>query len=143
MNILSMQHAVKRVLSLATLAFLANGCNSQQSGPSGWTQQGQQIEAGGPPNGFSLNLAFSERAQKTLSERKETVVVAGYITGFPKPGAPKQYVSEAGDIALGQVQTEVAPGSVVSFNEIQLRPDALTQIDAQGPQLLINVFSGR
>jgi hypothetical protein len=146
MNTLSMEQEVKRVLLLATLAFLANGCTSQQSGPtipSEGTAKGQQIEAGGPANGFSVNLAFSERAKKTLSERRETVVVAGYVTGFPKPGAPKQYVSDMGEIALGQVRTEAPPGGVVSFNQIQLRLDALEQIDTQGPQLLINVFSGR
>lgn len=146
MNSLSMQQEIKRVVSLAMLAFLANGCTRQQSGPtvpSERTEHGQQIEVGGPANGFSVNLAFSERAKNTLSERKETVVVAGYVTGYPKPGAPKQYVSDMGEIALGQVRTEVPPGDVVSFNEIQLRPDALKQIDSQGPQLLINVFSGR
>jgi hypothetical protein len=145
MNTLSLQHEVKRVLSLAALALLANGCARQQSGPTiapEKAEQGQQIEAGGPANGFSVYLALSERARKALSERRETVVVAGYVTGFPKPGAPKQYVSDMGEIALGQVLAEVPPGGLVNFNQIQLRSDALKQIDAQGPQVLINVFSG-
>jgi hypothetical protein len=139
------EHEIKCALSLATLALLANGCNNQQSGPtiqSERTAQGPQIESGGPPNGFRVNLAFSERAKKTLSESRETVVVWGYVTGFPKPGAPKPY-SDMGEIELGQVRTEVPPGGDVSFNEIQLRRDALKQVDTQGPQLLINVFSGR
>jgi hypothetical protein len=143
MNTLSIQHGVKRVLSLAALVLLANGCARQQSGASASEKTEQQIEVGGPANGFSVNLALSERAKKTLSERKETVVVAGYVTGFPKPGTPKQYVSDMGEIALGQVLAEVEPGGDVNFNELKLRPDALKQVDAQGPQLLINVFSGR
>lgn len=95
------------------------------------------------PHGFSVKVAISEKAKKMLAEKAETVVVAAYISGSPKQGALRRYVSNMGEIELGQAKAEVAPGEDANFGEIKLRQDALKQIDNQGPLLLINVFSGR
>src|SRR5689334_1691077 len=114
-----MEHEVKRILLLAALALLASGCTAHRSVPAIPSDStGQEQKTGGSPaQGFDVDLAFSEGAKKTLSEKRETVVVAGYITGAPKPGAPKRYVSEMGEITLGRVETEVPLGSTVSFNK--------------------------
>jgi hypothetical protein len=94
-------------------------------------------------HGFSVKPSYSAKASKTLADKTETVIVAAYITGGPRQGTPKRYVSDMGEIGLGQAQTEVAPGQDATFGEIKLNQETLKYVDNQGPLLLINVYSGR
>ena len=93
--------------------------------------------------GFTVTLTYSQKAMQTLTSRKETVIVAGYLYGFPKQGTPKRLVDEIGQVDLGEVKQEVAPGATAVFDAI--KPDAalVKWVDNQGLQLLINVYSGR
>jgi hypothetical protein len=93
--------------------------------------------------GFSVTLTYSQKAMDTLVGRKETVIVAGYLYGFPQKDTPKKYVDEIGQVDLGEIHDEVAPGAAATFASIKLDPSLLKWIDTQGPQLLINVYSGR
>jgi hypothetical protein len=93
--------------------------------------------------GFNVKLTLSDKARRTLIESKETIIVAAYFTGNPKQGALKRYVNKMGEINVEEIKVEIKPGDVASFGEIKLKKDVLEQIDNQGPQLLINVYSGR
>ncbi len=79
----------------------------------------------------------------TLVSRKETVVVAGYLYGFPRHSIPKRYVDEIGLVDLGEVKDEIAPGATATFDKIKPDQALLKWLDSQGLQLLINVYSGR
>jgi len=81
--------------------------------------------------------------QVTLTASKETIIVAGYLVGDPKKQAAKKYIDEMGQVSLGTIKTEIQPGQVAHFGEVKMKKDALAQIDDNGPQLLINVYSGR
>lgn len=100
-----------------------------------------------PPHGFEVNVSYSERAKKKLMDSKETVIAIAYFTGTPKAGTPfrqyKQYASRPGPMGLGENEVEVLPGGVAIFQDLKLRQGALPLLDSQGPQLLINVVSGR
>ena len=78
----------------------------------------------------------------TLVASKETVIVAGYLSGFAKTGTPKKLVAQ-GQVSLGEVKKEIAPGKTAVFGPIKLDQAMLKWVDPQGPQLLINVYSGR
>jgi hypothetical protein len=97
--------------------------------------------------GFSVDVTLSENAMKKLIENKETIVVIGFFTGSPKPGLPakqyKQFLSRPGPIGLGEVEVEVSPGERARFDDIKLKQEAVAFLDSDGPQLLINVVSGR
>jgi hypothetical protein len=93
--------------------------------------------------GFTVKLTFSDKASQTLLARKETVVVAAYLWGGPKPGTPKRYIDHIGQVDLGEVDSEVAPDKDAAFGDFKLKKETLQLIDSNGPQLLINVFSGR
>jgi hypothetical protein len=93
--------------------------------------------------GFSVKLTLSDKASKKLTNNSETIVVAGYLTCSPKQGTPERYVGDEGEIWLGQVKAEVTPGKSAIFEHVELDQDALKWADKQGPQLLINVYSGR
>jgi hypothetical protein len=126
------------VVLFATLCFV--GCRSNSSASS---QSRDVTSTTSQFQGFNAAVALSAKAKRKLEESKETVVVAAYFSGNPKSGALKQYISDTGEIDLGEKQVEIAPGAAASFGEIELKRDSLEQADNQGPLLLVNVYSGR
>jgi hypothetical protein len=90
-----------------------------------------------------VKITYSEKAMSTLVAGKETVIVAGYLTASPIAGTPKQYVDRMGEIGLGEVDREIAPEAIATFSNVTPTPAMMKWVDSQGPQLLINVYSGR
>jgi hypothetical protein len=138
-----MGKTMKRTLSLKAMALLALICIGLQSGLSGAQQASQSASTTPGSSGFSVSVTLSDKARKLLTDQKETMIVAAYFSGFPKPGTPRKYVSDMGEIGLGQANVEIAPGAIAKFGPVKLKQDALNQVDTKGPQLLINVYSGR
>jgi hypothetical protein len=95
------------------------------------------------PPGFRVNVKLSDKAMQKLVQSKETIIVAGYISGNPKKGAAKKYADETGMINLGEIRCEIVPGESASFGEVKLPRELLAHTDGQDPGLNINVFSGR
>jgi hypothetical protein len=92
---------------------------------------------------FTVKVTYSQKAMDTLVAAKESVIVAGYLTASPIPGTPKQYVDHVGEIGLGEVHQEIAPGAIATFSNVKPTPAMMKWVDSSGPQLLINVYSGR
>jgi hypothetical protein len=92
---------------------------------------------------FTVKITYSAKAMATLVAGKETVIVAGYLTASPIAGTPKQYVDRMGEIGLGEVDREIAPGAIATFSNVKPTVAMMKWVDSQGPQLLINVYSGR
>jgi hypothetical protein len=134
---------MKRTLPLKVLALLALICIGHQSGLSSAQQKAQSASTTPAISGFSVGVTLSDKAAKTLADRKETIIVAAYFSGNPKPGTPRKYLSDIGQVDLGQATVEIAPGAIAKFGPVKLKQDALNQTDKSGPQLLINVYSGR
>jgi hypothetical protein len=93
--------------------------------------------------GFTVTITYSQKAMATLVSGKETVIVVGYLYGFPKQGTPRKYVDEVGQVDMGEVKDEIAPGAAAAFDRIKLDSAMVKWFDSQGLQLLINVYSGR
>jgi hypothetical protein len=97
--------------------------------------------------GFTVEVTLSEKARQKLIESKETIAATSYFTATPKKGIPvsqyKRFLSRPGPLGLGYVDVEAKPGESLTFGEIKLDQSAMPVIDEQGPQLLINVTSGR
>jgi hypothetical protein len=130
-----------RTLLRGTLALLALIWIGDQSGLAG--QQKVPSAATTPPfPGYSVSVTLSDKARKLLTDHKETIIVASYFTGSPKPGTPRKY-SEMGEVALGHVDVEIQPGGIAKFGPVKLNQAMLSYVDRNGPQLLINVYSAR
>ena len=95
------------------------------------------------PAGFTVKITYSQKAMDTLVAGKETVIVDGDLFGSPKPGTPKRYVDDIGQVDVGEVKDEIVPGADATFDSIKLNHAMLKWVDNNGPQLLINVYSGR
>jgi hypothetical protein len=93
--------------------------------------------------GFTVDVTLSDKAKRKLLDGKETIIVAAYFTGRPKPDIDKKYISDMGEIGLGEAQLETTPGQSARFDKAKLSQDALNQSLNKNPILLINVYSGR
>ena len=94
-------------------------------------------------SGFTIHITYSAKALQTLQSRHETVIAAAYLLGHPKPHAPKRLIDEEGRIDFDTLHREILPGADAVFTSFTLDKTTLGYLDAQGPQLLINVYSGR
>ena len=93
---------------------------------------------------FSVKVQLSDAATKKLIDSKETIIIAGDFTGHPKQGTQTRYLDiKSGDVVLGGVKQEIRPGQTAIFDQPNLNPDALAQIDSQSPHILMDVYSGR
>lgn len=94
--------------------------------------------------GFSVNVTYSQKASSALAAGKETVIVAGYLYGFPLQGTPKKYVDHMGQMSIGDdIKQEISPGAIATFGTIKFDEAMLKWMDSRGPQIVINVYSGR
>jgi hypothetical protein len=97
--------------------------------------------------GFTVEVSFSEKARQKLTESKETIVAISYFTANPRKDASlkayRKLLSRPGPLGLGEVEVEATPGESLKFGAIKLDQSAIAVIDDQGPQLLLNVVSGR
>jgi hypothetical protein len=128
------------LLALVPVLFGCSGPpTTAHSGSDRGVDQQKNIDAP-----FSVKLQLSEGARKKLIDSKETIIVAGYFTGHPKEGTEAKYLDiKSGEVSLGGVRQEILPGEAAVFNQLNLNSDAASQVDSHGPQILINVFSGR
>jgi hypothetical protein len=95
------------------------------------------------PAGFTVRVTYSQKAIDTLVASKETVIVVGYLYGFPKAGTPKRDIDGVGQVDLGEVKQEIAPAAPATFDRVKPDQALMKWLDNQGLQLLINVYSGR
>ena len=49
-------------------------------------------------DGFSVAVTLSDKAKEKLTRGKETIIVAAYFTGRPKPDTDRKYISHIGEI---------------------------------------------
>jgi hypothetical protein len=130
------------VLFVALTVFLVFG--SDLVGPALAQQQTTKpTTAAAAVFNFTVKITYSQKAMDTLVAGKETVIVAGYLMASPIPGTPKKYVDHVGQIGLGEVDREIAPGAIATFRNVRPTQAMMKWVDSQGPQLLINVYSGR
>ena len=92
---------------------------------------------------FSVEVQLSDAARKKLIDDEETIIVLASFTGSPKEGAESRFLSKARQVRLGEIEREIRPGEITTFEQMNLNPDALAQVDSQGPVVFIEASSGR
>lgn len=92
-----------------------------------------------PP--FDVTVSLSPDAAKTITQSKETVVVAAYFLGDPIPEA--ESMADNMGIQLGPKRIELHGAGVARFPKMEIDPANLKLIQSQNLTVLINVFSGR
>ena len=124
------------------LMLLMVGCSKHGAGHSeserqAATEQNKAVAMAFAPPEFSVSVRLSDAANRKLIDRKETIMVEGFLSGHPKNA------TELRPVILGRVEAEIHPSETATFNNLRLTPDALALIDSRGPRILIVVSSGR
>ena len=89
---------------------------------------------------FEIEIKLSEKAEKELKDKKESVIVAAYFSGTPKDST--KYM-EDGEYAVGQHNIELTDSRIAKFTGIKISREMYESLSSPDIQMLINVYSGR
>lgn len=93
-----------------------------------------------PP--FDIQLQLSDKAEKTLRQKKETVIVMAYFLGIPKDTTSKEYM-ESGEKGLGSRSIELTTGRTAKFSGVKVAKKDIEQLKDPDYDVLVNIYSGR
>lgn len=95
------------------------------------------------PYAFSVDITLSPPAAQQLSRHRETIKLAAFYYGLPKPGLPEGIDNEMGQVFLGETELEI-PGADgrADFDGKSVQTSRLRYIEGE-PQINLNVYSGR
>ncbi|MBZ0088314.1 MAG: hypothetical protein K8F33_09485 [Thermomonas sp.] len=95
------------------------------------------------PYAFSVDITLSPPAAQQLSRHRETIKLAAFYYGLPKPGLPEGIDNEMGQVFLGETELEI-PGADgrADFDGKGVQTSRLRYIEGE-PQINLNVYSGR
>jgi hypothetical protein len=95
-----------------------------------------------PVPDFHVQVTVSKKAGAALARKKETLVVAAYLSGEPKKGA-ERYENEIGTLDIGTLKRELSSPGVAHFTGETVSRAALDHLASPDYDLLVNVSSGR
>ena len=95
------------------------------------------------PYAFSVYITLSPPAAQQLSRHRETIKLAAFYYGVPKPGLPEGIDNGMGQVFLGETELEI-PGADgrADFDGKSVQTSRLRYIEGE-PQINLNVYSGR
>lgn len=95
------------------------------------------------PYAFSVDITLSPPAAQQLSRHRETIKLAAFYYGLPKPGLPEGIDNGMGQVYLGEGELEI-PGADgrAHFDGKGVQTSRLRYIEGE-PQVNLNVYSGR
>jgi len=95
---------------------------------------------------FIVNVSLSLKAKSRLADSKETVIVAAYISGNPKPSPKldkKMCCGEGDNSGIATFRRELQGEGLAMFSGNVLPMERTKQMENDKYEVLINVFSGR
>jgi hypothetical protein len=93
--------------------------------------------------GFAVTVSLSPKAAARLAHPKETIVISADFYGDPSAKG-RRLENDGGEIDLAPSQKQEIPGpGTAQFQGPKYDKSKLADVDANGLQVLINVYSGR
>ncbi len=89
---------------------------------------------------FEIDVELSDKAEKEIKNKKETVIVAAYFSGIPKDTT---LYMEDGEYALGSHNIELTNSRSAKFEGMKISKTAFESLADKDIQVLINIFTGR
>ena len=89
---------------------------------------------------FEIQVDLSEKAEKKLKDKKESVIVAAYFSGTPKDST--KYM-EDGEYAIADHKIELTDSRIAKFQGVKISKKMYESLYDPNIELLINVYSGR
>jgi len=89
-----------------------------------------------------IKLDFTDSAKKVITTRNNSIAVAGWIYGQPKPGANPLYVREDGKgVLVGDFWIDSPQSSILLFDQVSMPQHHLQQVAEGDYDLRVEVFS--
>jgi hypothetical protein len=109
--------------------------------PIAWASAAAPAWTVGP--GFAVTVSLSPRAAARLASPKETIMISADFYGDANAKG-RRLQDDMGQIVLAPSQKDEIPGAgTAQFHGPKYDKNLLADVDANGLQVLINVFSGR
>lgn len=89
---------------------------------------------------FEIEVELSEKAEKELKNKKESIIVAAYFSGIPTDTT--KYM-EDGEYAIGTHNIELTNTGTAKFEKIKISKNMYESLASKDIQVLINIYSGR
>ena len=93
-----------------------------------------------PP--FGIQVQLSDKAERTIQKRKETIIVMAFFMGTPKDTTSKEYL-ESGEKSLGSKAIELKDERTAKFAGIKMAKKDVGLLTDSDYRVLINIYSGR
>jgi hypothetical protein len=143
----------KRAFPLWILALLAaSSCGTQEqsrdtAGAKGtlpltgsYRLQGDSVVV--PP--FAVQVQLSNKADRQLAIRAETIIVAVYLEGGPIGHSTNTApLAKEGGVRVAEARIELRTGRIARFSSIKVARSLYDQLAEKDLDLLVNVVSGR
>jgi hypothetical protein len=91
-----------------------------------------------PP--FEIQVELSEKAEKEIKEKKESIIVTAYFSGTPKDTT--KYMEDGG-YAVGLHSIELTGSRTAAFKGVKISKAYYESLADKDIQVLINIYSGR
>lgn len=96
---------------------------------------------------FKIQLALSEKAEKELKTKNETVLVNVEFIGTPKKKVPEkykfEYYDENGQVTIGKKTIEITKDREIEFDNCKISTGVLELLKNKTYDVRISVVSGR
>ena len=89
---------------------------------------------------FAIKIELSDKASKLLKSKKESIIVAAYLSGTPKDTT--KYMEDGG-YAVGENRIELLDSNIARFRGVKISKAMFESLANKDVEVLINVFSGR
>ena len=96
---------------------------------------------------FKVQLALSEKAEKELKTKKETVLVDVEFIGTPEKKVPEkydfEYYDENGQVTIGKKTIEITKEREIEFDNCKISKSVLELLKNKTYDVRISIVSGR
>jgi hypothetical protein len=136
----------KIILPLLLISLILSSCNSKQENLKHMKPLTENRDSVTAPS-FKVQLRLSEKAEKELKTKKETVLVDVEFIGTPEKSITEkykfEYYDENGQVTIGKKNIEITKEREIEFDNCKISKGVLELLKDKTYDVRISVVSGR
>ena len=143
---------MKNIIYTLLLIFVIISCNQSKKENFEITKKTEQKlgkisdDSVNVPN-FEIQLNLSEKAEKTLKEKNESIIISVDFIGEPEKRIVQsrkyEFYDENGDLTIGTKRVEFESERIIKFENCKVSKKSLNLLKNKTYEVRVNVFSGR
>jgi hypothetical protein len=136
----------KTTLYLLLSSLILSSCNSKQENLEFMKPLTENRDSITAPS-FKVQLSLSDKAEKELKAKNETVVVGVEFIGTPEKKVPEkykfEYYDENGQVTIGNKTIEITKEREIEFDNCKISKGVLELLKSKTYDVRISVITGR